>query len=119
MGASGNPAKRIAQERLREEARRSLRATLDDADEQAPAFVGTIVGKSGEAEITVPPMLDWEDGAAQAMANAAFSEWARLALSDEDYASWVSVRPTYRTIASLISDWEESTGEDAGETQAS
>lgn len=118
MGASGNPAKRAARERLRNEAR-NLRDTIEAADNEAPAFVGVIEGKSGKAEITIPAILDWEDGALQAMGASAFSDWARLALSDEDYASWVSVRPTYRTITQLISDWEESTGEEAGESQAS
>lgn len=118
MGASGNPAKRAARERLRAEAQ-TLRDTIEAADRDAPAFVGTLEGKSGSVEITIPAILDWEDGALQAMVASAFSDWARLALSDEDYASWVSVRPTYRTITQLISDWEESTGEDAGEAQAS
>lgn len=113
MATSGNPAKRAAMKRARDEARAALDGELSEA------VTVTLHGKSGEVEIEVPDFLDWEDSALGSIQNGLFREWAEAALDDENFAKWCSVRPTYRDAGKFIDAWGEESGDDVGESHAS
>lgn len=109
---SGNPAKRAAVDRARAEARKAL------ADEGSSTTL-KLTGVYGETSINVPDFLDWDSDAYGLLRAGDFGGWAESILSPEDLDKWHEVRPNNRHAGQLIADWEDSTGEDLGESEAS
>lgn len=100
----------------------SMKAGLAESKQQMlNGWTGTLHGKKGSLEITVPPASEWIVGALENLTPdvRTWGEWLRLAVGDEVYQEAMKIQPTYETLSRFIVEREEATGEDLGESSAS
>lgn len=91
----------------------------DSAAEVGKAVTVTVTGRNGSATVTIPAVLDWGDGAIDALDNLNLREWASQVLTADDLKAWVAAGPNNRQALDALRQWTSGTGEDVGESSAS
>lgn len=96
-----------------------LDAVRADASTPDEGVEVPLVTDDGETLFTVPPPGRWWEGAGEALRRGNFTEWARLALSDDDAELWAATRKRYDDIEAFFAAWEKASGENRGKSRPS